>query len=82
VRSAHEHFDGTGYPDGSAGEDIPIESRIVLVCDAYHAMTTDRPYRRSIGVDEAKGRLRDGAGTQFDPSVVAALLLVLDAPSS
>jgi diguanylate cyclase (GGDEF)-like protein len=77
IRSAHEHFDGTGYPDSLAGEDIPIESRIILVCDAYHAMTTDRPYRRSIGVDEAKARLREGAGTQFDPSVVSALLLVL-----
>jgi diguanylate cyclase (GGDEF)-like protein len=82
VRSAHEHFDGTGYPDRLAGEDIPIESRIILVCDAYHAMTTDRPYRRSIGVDAAKARLREGAGTQFDPSVVSALLLVLDAPPS
>jgi HD-GYP domain-containing protein (c-di-GMP phosphodiesterase class II) len=78
VRSAHEHFDGTGYPDGLAGEEIPIESRIVLVCDAYHAMTTDRPYRRSIGAEEAKVQLRDGSGTQFDPSVVAALLRVLD----
>ena len=77
IRSAHEHFDGTGYPDSLAGEDIPIESRIILVCDAYHAMTTDRPYRRSIGVDEAKARLREGAGTQFDPGVVSALLLVL-----
>jgi len=82
IRSAHEHFDGTGYPDGLAGEDIPIESRIILVCDAFHAMTTDRPYRHSIGRDEAKARLRDGAGTQFDPSAVSALLLVLDAPSS
>jgi diguanylate cyclase (GGDEF)-like protein len=81
VRSAHEHFDGSGYPDRLAGEDIPIESRIILVCDAYHAMTTDRPYRRSIGVDAAKERLREGAGTQFDPSVVSALLLVLDAPA-
>jgi len=77
VRSAHESFDGTGYPDRLAGEEIPIESRIVLACDAYHAMTTDRPYRASIGVEEAKARLRQGAGTQFDPSVVAALLRVV-----
>jgi diguanylate cyclase (GGDEF)-like protein len=77
VRSAHENFDGTGYPDRLAGEEIPIESRIVLACDAYHAMTTDRPYRSSIGADEAKLRLRQGSGTQFDPSVVAALLRVL-----
>jgi diguanylate cyclase (GGDEF)-like protein len=77
VRSAHESFDGTGYPDRLAGEEIPIESRIVLACDAYHAMTTDRPYRASIGVDEARARLREGSGTQFDPSVVAALLRVV-----
>ncbi len=77
VRSAHENFDGTGYPDRLAGEEIPIESRIVLACDANHAMTTDRPYRSSIGVDEATARLRQGSGTQFDPSVVAALLRVL-----
>ncbi|MGH3079154.1 MAG: diguanylate cyclase [Gaiellaceae bacterium] len=77
VRSAHEHFDGTGYPDRLAGEEIPIESRIVLVCDAYHAMTTDRPYRPAIGVEDAKARLHESSGTQFDPSVVAALLRVL-----
>ena len=77
VRCAHENFDGTGYPDRLAGEEIPIESRIVLACDAYHAMTTDRPYRASIGAEEAKARLRHGSGTQFDPSVVAALLRVL-----
>ena len=77
VRSAHEHFDGTGYPDGLAGEEIPIESRVVLVCDAYHAMTSDRPYRRAIGIEEAKARLREGSGSQFDPSVVAALLRTL-----
>jgi HD-GYP domain-containing protein (c-di-GMP phosphodiesterase class II) len=79
VRAAHEHFDGSGYPDGLVGEDIPVESRIVLACDAFHAMTTDRPYRRALGADEAKRRLRDGAGTQFDPDVVDALLRVLEA---
>ena len=79
VRCAHEHYDGTGYPDGVAGERIPLESRIVLACDAYHAMTTDRPYRRSLGVDEARRRLAAGSGTQFDPRVVDALLRVLDA---
>jgi HD-GYP domain-containing protein (c-di-GMP phosphodiesterase class II) len=79
VRCAHEHFDGTGYPDGLVGEQIPLESRIVLVCDAYHAMITDRPYRGSLGVDEARRRLVEDAGTQFDPQVVDALLRVLDA---
>jgi diguanylate cyclase (GGDEF)-like protein len=78
VRSCHESFDGTGYPDGIAGEAIPLESRIILVCDAYHAMTTDRPYRRALDVEEAKRRLREGSGSQFDPQVVDALLRVLE----
>ena len=78
VRCAHEHFDGTGYPDGLAGEQIPLESRIVLACDAYHAMTTDRPYRGALGEEEAQRRLAEGSGTQFDPQVVDALLRVLE----
>jgi diguanylate cyclase (GGDEF)-like protein len=77
VRCAHEHYDGTGYPDRLVGEEIPLESRIVLACDAFHAMTTDRPYRGSLGQDEAKRRLVEGAGSQFDPQVVEALLRVL-----
>jgi HD-GYP domain-containing protein (c-di-GMP phosphodiesterase class II) len=78
VRCAHEHYDGTGYPDGLSGEQIPLESRIVLACDAFHAMTTDRPYRRALGEDEAKRQLVEGSGLQFDPQVVEALLRVLD----
>ena len=78
VRSAHEHYDGGGYPDGLAGNDIPLESRIVLACDAYHAMTTDRPYRKSLGVEEARRRLVEASGSQFDPQIVDALLRVLD----
>ncbi len=74
VRCAHEHYNGTGYPDHLVGEQIPLESRIVLACDAYHAMTTDRPYRRSLGGDEARRRLVEASGTQFDPEVVDALL--------
>jgi diguanylate cyclase (GGDEF)-like protein len=74
VRSCHEHYDGRGYPDGKAGEKIPLESRIILVCDAFHAMTTDRPYRKRLSVEEACRRLREAAGTQFDPVVVAAFL--------
>ena len=70
VRHCHERWDGRGYPDGLAGEDIPLEARIIFVCDAYHAMTTDRPYRRQLGHAEAVRRLRDGAGAQFDPRVV------------
>jgi diguanylate cyclase (GGDEF)-like protein len=78
VRCAHEHYDGTGYPDHLVGEQIPLESRIVLACDAYHAMTTDRPYRRSLGEEEARRRLVEASGTQFDPQVVDALLRVLN----
>jgi diguanylate cyclase (GGDEF)-like protein len=78
VRCAHEHFDGGGYPDHLAGDQIPLESRIVLACDAYDAMTTDRPYRKSLGEAEAKRRLVEASGTQFDPKVVDALLRVLD----
>jgi HD-GYP domain-containing protein (c-di-GMP phosphodiesterase class II) len=78
VRSAHERYDGTGYPDRLVADAIPIESRIVLACDAYHAMTTDRAYRKALGRDEAINRLREGAGSQFDPDVVAALFRVLE----
>ncbi len=78
VRHCHERWDGEGYPDGVAGEDIPLESRIIFVCDAYHAMTTDRPYRRRLSHREAVRRLADGAGSQFDPYVVEVALRVLE----
>jgi diguanylate cyclase (GGDEF)-like protein len=74
VRSCHEHYDGGGYPDGKAGDEIPLEARIILVCDAFHAMTSDRPYRRRVSAEEACRRLQAGAGTQFDPHVVAVFL--------
>jgi HD-GYP domain-containing protein (c-di-GMP phosphodiesterase class II)/putative methionine-R-sulfoxide reductase with GAF domain len=81
VRSCHERWDGAGYPDGKAGEEIPLEARIILVCDAFHAMTTDRPYRKRLSGDEACRRLRAGAGTQFDPAVVDVFLgLPLELP--
>jgi diguanylate cyclase (GGDEF)-like protein/putative nucleotidyltransferase with HDIG domain len=69
----HEHWDGTGYPDGLAGGEIPFGSRIILVADAFDAMTTERPYRRALSVEAALGELRDLAGRQFDPLVVSAL---------
>jgi two-component system, cell cycle response regulator len=74
VRATHERFDGGGYPDGLAGEDIPLDARIVAVCDAFDAMTSARPYRVALSVDEALAELRRCAGTQFDPAVVAAFL--------
>ncbi len=77
VRHCHERYDGTGYPDRKLGEDIPIESRIILVCDAYHAMTTDRPYRKRLPKKEALRRLDEGARTQFDPAVVEVCKRVL-----
>jgi HD-GYP domain-containing protein (c-di-GMP phosphodiesterase class II) len=76
VRSCHEHWDGNGYPDKLVGEDIPLVARIVCVCDAFSAMTTDRPYRSARTPGEALAELKRCSGTQFDPQVVAALLRV------
>jgi putative nucleotidyltransferase with HDIG domain len=78
VRSCHERWDGKGYPDGLMGEEIPLPARIVFVCDAYNAMTTDRPYRTALSHEDAVGELVGNAGTQFDPRVVGALLHVLE----
>jgi diguanylate cyclase (GGDEF)-like protein len=77
VRHHHEHFDGSGYPDGLRGEEIPPESRIILVADAFEAMTSDRPYRRARPVHEALAELECLAGTQFDPVCVDALRFAL-----
>ena len=74
VRHAHERWDGAGYPDGKSAEEIPIEARVILVCDAFHAMTTDRPYRTRMPLEAAIRQLEENAGTQFDPSVVEAFL--------
>jgi HD-GYP domain-containing protein (c-di-GMP phosphodiesterase class II) len=78
VRSCHERWDGRGYPDGLQGEDIPLASRIVFACDAYNAMTTDRPYRDALEPAVALDELRQNAGTQFDPGVVRALVKVVE----
>jgi len=77
VRSCHERWDGAGYPDGLAGKEIPLVSRIVCACDALSAMTTDRPYRRALPLESAVAELRRCARTQFDPAVVDALLAVV-----
>jgi len=74
IRCAHEHFDGSGYPRGLKGEAIPIESRIILVVDAYDAMTMERPYSRTRPREEAIAELRSEAGRQFDPVVVEAFI--------
>jgi HD-GYP domain-containing protein (c-di-GMP phosphodiesterase class II) len=78
VRSCHERYDGTGYPDGLAGEDIPLVARIVSCCDAYNAMTSDRSYRRALTRAEAVAEVRRGSGTQFDPRVAEALVAVVE----
>jgi HD-GYP domain-containing protein (c-di-GMP phosphodiesterase class II) len=78
VRSCHEDWDGTGYPDGLAGENIPLVARIVRACDAFSAMTTDRPYRRGRPVAEAVTELRRCSGTDFDPVVVDALAAAVE----
>jgi HD-GYP domain-containing protein (c-di-GMP phosphodiesterase class II) len=74
VRACHERWDGLGYPDGKSGAQIPVEARVVLVCDAFHAMVTDRPYRGRMPDVEAVERLLESAGTQFDPTVVRAFV--------
>jgi HD-GYP domain-containing protein (c-di-GMP phosphodiesterase class II) len=82
VRSSHERYDGHGYPDRLAGEEIPIESRIVSVCDAYNAMTTNRPYHAAISAADALAELRREAGRQFDPAVVAAFEPLVEAEAA
>jgi putative nucleotidyltransferase with HDIG domain len=77
VRSHHERWDGGGYPDGLAGEAIPLEARIVSACDSWNAMRTDRPYRQALDYDVAVAEMLTASGTQLDPAVVATLLEVV-----
>jgi HD-GYP domain-containing protein (c-di-GMP phosphodiesterase class II) len=74
VRATHERFDGGGYPDGLAAEEIPIEARIICACDAFSAMTTNRPYRAALPVRRAITELKLCSESQFDPAVVDALV--------
>jgi diguanylate cyclase (GGDEF)-like protein/putative nucleotidyltransferase with HDIG domain len=74
VRHEHERWDGEGYPDGLRGEEIPVGARIILACDAYHAMISDRPYRKAMSHSEAIRELAVNAGTQFDPTVTELLI--------
>jgi putative nucleotidyltransferase with HDIG domain len=78
VLAHHERPDGTGYPHGLRGSQIPLEARILAVADAYEAMTSDRPYRKALSEAEARAELRWGAGDQFDELVVATFLTLLD----
>jgi len=79
VRGHHERWDGTGYPDGLAGREIPLEARILCVCDAYDAMVSERTYRAAMTPAAARAQIAAGAGTQFDPHVAEELLLLLEA---
>jgi diguanylate cyclase (GGDEF)-like protein/putative nucleotidyltransferase with HDIG domain len=79
VRAVHERWDGRGYPDGLSGFQIPVEARIVAVCDAWHAMRYDRPYRRALTRSAALSELTTGAGGQFDPDVVSAFISTVEA---
>jgi HD-GYP domain-containing protein (c-di-GMP phosphodiesterase class II) len=74
VRHHHERFDGKGYPDGLAGDEIPLEARILAVVDAFDAMTHERSYRKALSREEALAEVKRGAGTQFDPAVVDVFL--------
>ncbi|MEV4415056.1 HD-GYP domain-containing protein [Catellatospora sp. NPDC049609] len=78
VAAHHERYDGTGYPRGLAGADIPIEARIIAVCDAWATMRVDRPYARALGVGKAREELETGRSTQFDPRAVNAFLELVD----
>jgi putative nucleotidyltransferase with HDIG domain len=78
IRHSHESFDGSGYPDGLQGEAIPLASRIMLVADAFDAITSSRPYRDALSVEHACEELRRNSGSQFDPACVRALLGCLD----
>jgi HD-GYP domain-containing protein (c-di-GMP phosphodiesterase class II) len=76
VRSCNEHFNGSGYPDGALGEQIPLAARVIAVCVAFDAMTTDRPYRPALAPVAAVAELCSCAGQQFDPRVVDAFLQI------
>jgi diguanylate cyclase (GGDEF)-like protein len=80
VRHEHERWDGAGYPDALSGDAIPLPSRIVFACDAWHAMVSDRPYRGALSVEAALRELRENAGSQFDPEVVSCLIEALGQP--
>ena len=77
VRYHHERWDGKGYPEGLSGEEIPIESRILAVADAFDAMTSDRPYRKALKLEKAIEEIRKNKGKQFDPDIVEVFIDVI-----
>lgn len=77
IRHHHEYYDGSGYPDGLRGEDIPLGARIIGVADAFDAMTSNRPYRKALPMDKVIKELKDFSGIQFDPDIVKVLILIL-----
>jgi ribonuclease P protein subunit RPR2 len=78
IRHHHERFDGDGYPDGLRGDQIPLPARIFSVADAFDAMTSDRPYRGSVGIERALAEVEDGAGSQFDPEVAEVFIQMIE----
>jgi HD-GYP domain-containing protein (c-di-GMP phosphodiesterase class II) len=82
VRHHHERFDGSGYPEGLRGEEIPLFSRIILVAETYEAMTHHRPYRRALTAEDATRRLQESAGSQLDPEIVKHFLAILGTEAS
>jgi putative nucleotidyltransferase with HDIG domain len=78
VRSHHERWDGDGYPDGLAGEEIPLTARVFAVADVFDALTTDRPYRGALSFEQAHGMILEESGRHFDPAVVAAFRRIGD----
>jgi ribonuclease P protein subunit RPR2 len=82
ILSHHERWDGSGYPRGITGDEIPLAARIFAIADAYDAMTSDRPYRAALTIEEARSRIAEGAGTHFDPALVRVFLdLVPELPT-
>ena len=78
IRHHHERFDGSGYPDALRGEEIPLAARVFAVADSFDAMTSDRPYRRAMGIERALAEIRAGAGTQWDPDVARVFVQMIE----
>ena len=82
ARWHHERYDGKGYPDGKAGEDIPVYARIIAVADSYDAMTSNRSYRKFMAQDKVRSELEKNSGTQFDPKVAECMISIIDEDKS